>query len=79
MTPSTVPAASQRETLSVPVPHHRGKGASCLDATGTLLEGDRTTVIGILGAFGKIKATSENFPRRRKFSAIGILNQLDQT
>ena len=36
--------------------------------------GDKlTTVMGMLGAFGKIKVTSENRPFRRKFSAIGIL------
>ncbi len=32
-----------------------------------------TTVIGITGAFGKMKATSSNLPLLRKFSAIGIL------
>jgi len=35
----------------------------------------RTTVIGMFGAFGKMKATSGNFPRCLKFSAMGILRQ----
>lgn len=33
----------------------------------------RTTVIGIAGALGKMKATSSNLPRRRQFCARDIL------
>ena len=32
-----------------------------------------TTVMGIVGALGKMKATSSNLPRRRQFWARGIL------
>lgn len=31
-----------------------------------------TTVMGIIGAFGKTKATSSNMPRRRQFWASAI-------
>jgi hypothetical protein len=39
----------------------------------------RTMVIGIVGAFGKMKATSSNFPRRRQFSASEILHEFVQS
>lgn len=45
-------------------------------AAGTACDYARTTVMGMFGAFGKMKATSGNLPRRLKFSAMGILRQL---
>jgi len=35
-----------------------------------------TAVMGIVGALGNMKATSSNFPRRRQFSASGILSRI---
>ena len=37
---------------------------------------NHTTVIGIVGAFGKTKATSSNFPLLLKFSATDILKPI---
>lgn len=36
-------------------------------------ENAHTTVIGMAGAFGKMKVTSSNLPRRRQFWARAIL------
>lgn len=40
-----------------------------LNLVGSLVDVRRTTVIGMVGAFGKMKATSSNFPLLRQFSA----------